>query len=74
MQQVVRIRREAYPLRLAYAELYRRFRFLAGWKCDGTPSQDKSPEERVRDICGEICASVLEAEEFQMGITKVFLK
>lgn len=74
LKQVVRIRREAYPIRLAYAEVYSRFRFLARWQSGGAPHPDKCSKEQARDICGEICASILEPEEFQIGKTKVFLK
>ncbi|CAM9114900.1 unnamed protein product [Pylaiella littoralis] len=72
--EVVRIRREAYPIRLAYAEVYSRFRFLARWQSGGAPHPDKCSKEQARDICGEICTSILEPEEFQIGKTKVFLK
>eukprot|EP00903_Cladosiphon_okamuranus_P008596 g8244.t1 len=72
--EVVRIRREAYPLRLAYAELYRRFRFLAGWKSGGTPAPERCSYEQARELCGEICRSALEPEDFQLGSTRAFLK
>lgn len=72
--QVVRIRREAFPLRLAYLELYRRFRFLAEWRSGGTPLPDECSEEVSRELCGEICSSALDTEEFQLGKTRVFLK
>lgn len=71
---MVRIRREAYPLRLAFAELYRRFRFLAEWKSGGTPAPGQCSEQQGREMCGEICRYALEPEDFQLGNTKVFLK
>ena len=73
-KQVVRIRREAYPLRLAYAELYRRFRFLVGWRSGGTPAPGRCSELQERELCGEVCRSALEPEDFQLGSTRVFLK
>lgn len=73
-KQVVRIRREAYPLRLAYAELYRRFRFLVGWRSGGTPAPGVCSVEQAREMCGEICRFALEPEDFQLGSTRVFLK
>ncbi|CAM9491552.1 unnamed protein product, partial [Scytosiphon promiscuus] len=72
--EVVRIRREAYPLRLAFLELYRKFRFLARWRPGGTPLPDGCSEEMSRGLCGEICSSSLDTEEFQLGSTRVFLK
>lgn len=71
---MVRIRREAYPLRLAYAKLYCRFRFLVGWKSGGTPPPGKCSEPQAREMCGEICRAALEPEDFQLGSTRVFLK
>ncbi|CAM9145057.1 unnamed protein product, partial [Ectocarpus sp. 12 AP-2014] len=72
--EVVRIRREAYPLRLDYVEMYRRFRFLAEWKVGGTPSPDTCSEEQARAMCKEICSFALEPDDFQLGRTRVFLK
>ncbi|CAM9140833.1 unnamed protein product [Ectocarpus fasciculatus] len=72
--EVVRIRREAYPLRLDCLEMYHRFRFLAEWKVGGNPPPEKCSEEQARVMCGEICSFALEADDFQLGKTRVFLK
>lgn len=72
--QVVRIRREAFPLRLGYAELYRRFRYLSGWRSGGTPAPSRCSEQQAREMGGEICDFALDPEDFQLGSTKVFLK
>ncbi|CAM9119117.1 unnamed protein product, partial [Ectocarpus sp. 8 AP-2014] len=72
--EVVRIRREAYPLRLDYVEMYRRFRFLAEWKAGGTLSPETCSEEEAHVMCREICSFALEPDDFQLGRTRVFLK
>ncbi len=59
---------------MSYAELYRRFRCLAGWRPGGAPPPGQCSEEQVREMCGEICAFALDPEEFQLGSTRVFLK
>ena len=59
---------------MVYAELYRRFRCLANWREGGAPLPGECSEELLRVMCGEICAAALDAEDFQLGSTRVFLK
>lgn len=71
---MVRIRQEAYPLRIGFSEMCRRFRCLVAFKPGKKTTPEACSDREAREMCPEICLAALEPGEFQMGKTKIFLK
>lgn len=81
--EVIRIRREAFPTRIAFAEFYSRFADLADWRKRGLPKPDAAAAlfaenspliATIIAACKEICENGLPEGEFQIGTNKVFMK
>ncbi|CAM9446202.1 unnamed protein product, partial [Phaeothamnion confervicola] len=72
--EVVRIRREAFPTRIAFQELNRRFGDLISWRFRRPTPPDTAAEEEAKAASLLICQRVLEAKDFQLGHHKVFLR
>mmetsp|Transcript_16662 Transcript_16662/g.23589 ORF Transcript_16662/g.23589 Transcript_16662/m.23589 type:complete len:1681 (+) Transcript_16662:67-5109(+) len=73
--EVVRIRREAFPTRLNFAEFCARFGELIKWRIRGIPDPQFLSRSEARKYCGEICKIALESsDDYQLGSHKVFLK
>jgi myosin-5 len=68
--EVVRIRREAFPTRITFKEFYRRFHQLI----NGTEDPDLMTLEASRAACQAICEKALDVGDYQMGLSKVFLR
>ncbi|CAM9241912.1 unnamed protein product [Hapterophycus canaliculatus] len=73
--EVVRIRREAFPMRITYKHFYRRFGTLL---LSADMSADEVTSTQARAAGLRICKAVFGAKEagssFQMGKTKIFLR
>jgi myosin-5 len=68
--EVVRIRREAFPVRITFHEFYKQFRQLIG-----SPLPPNSGnEEAEREACKAICAKALDENDYQIGYRKVYLR
>eukprot|EP00752_Nemacystus_decipiens_P004997 g4543.t3 len=75
--EVVRIRREAFPMRVTYKQFYRRFGNLLTSK--GMPPADEVTSAKAREAALQICEAVFGAQDgrrsaYQMGKTKIFLR
>ncbi|CAN0006552.1 unnamed protein product, partial [Ectocarpus sp. 6 AP-2014] len=74
--EVVRIRREAFPMRVTYKQFYRRFGTLLVSK--DMPTADDVTSAKAREVGLGVCKAVFGEKEagssFQMGKTKVFLR
>ncbi|CAM9491761.1 unnamed protein product [Scytosiphon promiscuus] len=74
--EVVRIRREAFPMRVTYKQFYRRFGTLLLSRDLSSADDVTSAQARTAGL--QICKAVFGAKEagssFQMGKTKIFLR
>eukprot|EP00903_Cladosiphon_okamuranus_P008594 g8243.t1 len=75
--EVVRIRREAFPMRVTFKQFYRRFGKLLASK--DMPPADDITSTKARDAGLRICQAVFGAQDgrrsaYQMGKTKIFLR
>eukprot|EP00050_Salpingoeca_kvevrii_P001267 m.166190 g.166190 ORF g.166190 m.166190 type:complete len:2194 (-) comp10335_c1_seq21:224-6805(-) len=67
MMETIRIRKAGYPIRHTFAEFLKRYRLL-------DPSVAAAGVGDDKENCRILCNSVLPGANFQLGLTKVFLK
>jgi hypothetical protein len=74
--EVVRIRREGFPIRLTFLDFYRRYQIFArGKSADQFPGPDACRDEaQARWCCAQIAAMVMHAGQYQLGHTLIFLR
>ncbi|CAM9256746.1 unnamed protein product, partial [Phaeothamnion confervicola] len=75
--EVVRIRREAYPMRVPFFEFFERFKLLhdqQGGAKLGTPAPSQATVSEARAACERILKAYVLDHHFQMGHNQVFLK
>jgi myosin-5 len=71
--EVVRIRREGFPTRMAYTEFHQKYEILLRGNKDAKPSAGAS-EEESRAATLLICQKALAEENYQLGKTCLFLR
>ena len=68
MMETIRIRRQGYPVRYEFAEFIDRYRVCIG----GMPRSSKISDHRT--AASRICETVLNEQDWCLGLTKVFMK
>ena len=75
VMEVVRIRREGFPLRLSFFDFYRDYAILAKGK-----SKEEFPDpmlcsfEQAKKCCEELISTCLERENYKIGHSLIFLR
>lgn len=74
--EVVRIRREGFPIRMGFQEFYRLYAvFALGKPKELFPGADKCTDvAQARWCCAEIASWVLQTSQYQVGHTLIFLR
>ena len=73
--EVVRIRRQGYPVRLRFLKFVKQFEvLLSGSPCAMVSEADYKDEKLLQIACAFIGEHYLEADQYQIGRTKIFLR
>ena len=74
--EVVRIRREGFPIRLSFVDFYRKYQiFTNGKPAAEYPGPDNCRDEaQAKWCCQQIAAWVLQPGQYQLGHTLIFLR
>jgi len=74
--EVVRIRREGYPIRMKFIEFYRSYEIFAkGKPVDLFPGPDKCRDEaQALQCCSLIASWALSSKQYQIGHSMIFLR
>ncbi|GMH55700.1 hypothetical protein TL16_g01972 [Triparma laevis f. inornata] len=73
--EVVRIRRQGYPVRLRFLKFVKQFEvLLSGSPCAMTEEEDYKDEKLLQIACAFIGEGYLEEDHYQIGRTKIFLR
>ena len=71
--EVVRIRREGFPIRFTFSDFHRRYEVLCHDHREFPPSRSATSEESSK-VVDFICSRCLEPEDFECGKTMIFMR